>query len=131
MGDHEGIEIMPALKKLVSTITYRLRYSSCTWVRFSVNCCNFMMVHVLLCCMYLLRVSATDRTTTELSATIMVGIVYCVVAICFLLPLAFVSETFQYDVVKALNTPLTLNRAQQFFGQQFLAHLHTLDWGFR
>ena len=46
-------------------------------------------------------------------------------------PVAHVAEVFEYDVLRALNTPLVVKRAQAHFGQQLLAHLHTLDWGFR
>merc|ERR1712113_1226368 len=46
-------------------------------------------------------------------------------------PLAAVAETFEYDVLRALNNPSVLKHAQQHFGQQLLAHLRTLDWGFR
>merc|ERR1712187_285650 len=46
-------------------------------------------------------------------------------------PVAAVAETFEYDVLRALNNPLVVNRAQRHFGQQLLSHLRTLDWGFR
>merc|ERR1711990_633838 len=46
-------------------------------------------------------------------------------------PIAAVSETFEYDVLRALNDPLVMNRAQRYFGQQMLTHVRTLDWGFR
>merc|ERR1712039_303596 len=55
------------------------------------------------------------------------GLVMC--ALTF--PLALVSETFEYDVIRALNTPTILKRAQKHFGQQVLHHLTKLDWGFR
>merc|ERR1711933_315110 len=53
------------------------------------------------------------------------------IVVVLLLPLAAVAETFEYDVVKALSNPSILKGAQKVFGQQLLAHLHSLDWGFR
>ena len=46
------------------------------------------------------------------------------------LPLANVAETFEHDIVRALNNPVVVQRAQKYFGQQLLAHLQTLKWGF-
>merc|ERR1712190_9448 len=46
-------------------------------------------------------------------------------------PLARVAETFEYEVYRALNNPLVMRESQRHFGQQFLTHLRTLDWGFR
>merc|ERR1712039_136456 len=46
-------------------------------------------------------------------------------------PLAMVAETFDYDVLRALNNPLILHEAQRVFGQQVLSHLVALDWGLR
>merc|ERR1711879_247066 len=80
---------------------------------------------------YIVRPESDGRDLIPVVAVIAVIIVCMSVAACFLSPLAFVAETFQYDVLRALNTPLILNRAQKFFGQQFLNHLHTLDWGLR
>ena len=37
----------------------------------------------------------------------------------------------EHDVIRALNNPSVLSGAQRHFGQQFIAHLLTLDWGFR
>merc|ERR1712008_173002 len=47
------------------------------------------------------------------------------------LPMARVSETFEYDVLRALNTPIVLKHAQRHLGQQLLPHLRSLGWGFR
>merc|ERR1712218_265159 len=46
-------------------------------------------------------------------------------------PLCLVAETFEVEVLRALNDPVLLKGSQQHFGQQLLAHLRTLDWGFR
>merc|ERR1719433_1177194 len=54
-----------------------------------------------------------------------------VMAVVLANPLASVAETFEYDVLRTLNNSRIMNRAQLFFGQQLLPHLHTLDWGFR
>merc|ERR1711879_310579 len=48
-----------------------------------------------------------------------------------LFAMAFVAETFEYDVLRALNTPFLLKQAQMYFGQQLLPHLNILEWGFR
>merc|ERR1711953_1458107 len=55
----------------------------------------------------------------------------CIGIFVLVFPVAAVAETFEYDVLRALNNPLVCNRAQRHFGQQLLAHLRTLDWGFR
>jgi len=51
--------------------------------------------------------------------------------IIMLAPMAAVAETFEYDVLRALNNPSMLKGAQKYLGQQLLPHLTTLEWGFR
>merc|ERR1712039_55041 len=65
-------------------------------------------------------------------------ILYCLAMIGFAciicvagLPLAAVAETFEYDVLRYLNNPLTLRAARRQIGDQLLPHLTSLDWGFR
>ena len=58
--------------------------------------------------------------------------VYATVCIAVLgFPLAKVPETFEHDVVRELNSPVVVQRAQKHFGQLLLAHLRTLKGGFR
>merc|ERR1719198_1415924 len=59
------------------------------------------------------------------------SVVVSAIATCVGLPIAYVSEAFEYDVLRALNRPLIVHRAQAFFGQQLLPHLQLLQWGFR
>merc|ERR1712217_427586 len=47
------------------------------------------------------------------------------------LPLASVSETFEYDVLRWLNNVAVLHHAQKYIGNQILPHLQALEWGFR
>merc|ERR1711920_1220118 len=54
-----------------------------------------------------------------------------VVIVSLAAPLARVAETFEYEVYRALNNPVVMRESQRHFGQQFLTHLRTLDWGFR
>eukprot|EP00931_Biecheleriopsis_adriatica_P037071 TRINITY_DN21281_c0_g1_i1.p1 TRINITY_DN21281_c0_g1~~TRINITY_DN21281_c0_g1_i1.p1 ORF type:complete len:132 (+),score=18.88 TRINITY_DN21281_c0_g1_i1:23-397(+) len=49
----------------------------------------------------------------------------------FGIPIAQVAEVFDYDVLRSLNNPVVIKKAQRHFGQQLLPHLHTLEWGFR
>merc|ERR1712187_82551 len=58
-------------------------------------------------------------------------VVLAVIVMVLGFPLAQVAETFEYDVLRGLNNPATLNKAQKHFGQQLLPHLTTLEWGFR
>merc|ERR1712039_546939 len=81
-------------------------------------------------------VSMLLLTATQLSwlaiATCILTQIFCGSVVCNLMwPLAMVTETFEYDVLRALNNPLILRNAQRFFGQQLLPHLTTLEWGFR
>merc|ERR1712032_317957 len=45
--------------------------------------------------------------------------------------LAILAETFDYDVVRTLNTPRVLQHAKRHFGDLFLVHVESLQWGFR
>merc|ERR1712039_769635 len=90
--------------------------------------CTFGILYFITC-MYLL-------TGKNLSIDIILGfggggLGFLSVLIKLSWPLAVVTETFEYDVLRALNNPFILNRAQKYIGQQLLSHLNGLQWGFR
>jgi len=126
--NHPG-DIVVALQKLECTVASRLRHASATWVRFTVYVLALMWIISTIIAMSLLAIPnfgtgtiawCTLVCTTCLAAGTLMGF-----------PLASVAETFEYDVLLALNHPVVLNKAQRYFGQQLLSHLHTLEWGFR
>merc|ERR1740121_1037045 len=89
----------------------------------------FCCLNVLVIVTYL--ISGDSKSTDELMWAI-IGLVFVATLIQSMgLPLAQVAEVFEYDVLHALNNPLVVKNAQQYFGQQLLSHLHTLGWGFR
>merc|ERR1711933_575464 len=74
-----------------------------------------------------------DKTidTGQLLSLVALSIFGLAMSVSAIAMFATVAETFDYDVLRALNRPVALQVAQRYFGQQLLAHLHTLDWGFR
>ncbi|CAK0895820.1 unnamed protein product [Prorocentrum cordatum] len=119
--------IVPSLRKLEFTVSARLRYASTTWVRFTVLEILLFGILALVACTRLLL----SETTSFTSGWSMILILASSLVVVLSAPLASVAETFEYDVLRALNNPSVLKQAQQHFGQQLLAHLQTLDWGFR
>jgi len=45
------------------------------------------------------------------------------------IPMVRVSEAFEYDMQRAFNVPIIINRSEKHFGKQL--HVHNLEWGFR
>lgn len=126
--DEPGFDPAPQLKQLEFLVTTRLRHASSTWVRTTLETAAcFFLVFILTA----LSLVSTKHSITagSIHACLMCGSVVGLGAI--LWPLAEVAETFEYDVLRYLNNPLVLSRAQKYFGQQLLPHLHCLDWGFR
>merc|ERR1712060_147025 len=78
---------------------------------------------------YLLSAQKISRASLIQSSFAVVLLVVGNAAVAF--PIARVAETFEYDVLRALNRPEVVRSAQRHFGQQFLSHLKTLEWGFR
>ena len=79
-----------------------------------------------------LRYDQEIRILLEHVFATMGTMVYATVCIAVLgFPLAHVAEIFEHDVVRALNSPVVVQRAQKYFGQQLRAHLRTLKRGFR
>merc|ERR1712217_257588 len=58
-------------------------------------------------------------------------IILLALALSLATPLAATAETFDFDVLRALNNPLVMQKAQKHFGQQLLNHIILLEWGFR
>jgi hypothetical protein len=123
-GDGAASDVVPSLKKLELMMTARLRHGSRTWVRFTVYEVLCSGAWVLISAMFLVSRSDSGMWLARL-------VLASTIIVVLLAPLAAVSETFEYDVLKALNNPSILKGAQKYFGQQLLAHLNSLDWGFR
>merc|ERR1740121_1129099 len=119
--------VMPSLMKLEFTVSARLRYASTTWVRFTVLEILLVGIVALVACSRLLLSDTTGFT----SGWIMILVTTSLLVLVLSTPLAAVAETFEYDVLRALNKPSVIKHSQQHFGQQLLGHLQTLDWGFR
>merc|ERR1712228_1121841 len=100
--------------------------ASTTWVRFTViEILLFGFVALLSCTRLLL---SETRLTYDWSVALAFT-TFCLILLSA--PLAAVAETWEYDVLRALNNPSALHHAQRHFGEQLLDHLRTLDWGFR
>merc|ERR1711972_1276876 len=99
-----------------------------TWVRAALMFLMFCCILVLIIVTYLLSgggKSAQDLMWATIALSLLAGI-----SVAMGLPIATVAEVFEYDVLHALNNPLVVQMSQRYFGHQFLAHLHTLSWGF-
>merc|ERR1712039_484480 len=111
------------------SVTFRLRWASATWVRavllFIVCLCFAALVIVT----YLMSGKNQTMNSVVWASATLVFVATLIQSMG--LPLAQVAEVFEYDVLHALNNPLVVKNAQQYFGQQLLSHLHTLGWGFR
>merc|ERR1712228_828459 len=119
--------VVPSLRKLEFTVSARLRYASTTWVRFTMLEILLFGIVALVACSRLLL----SDTSSFTSGWIMILVTTSLLVLVLSGPLAAVAETFEYDVLRALNNPSVIKHSQQHFGQQLLAHLRTLDWGFR
>eukprot|EP00929_Paragymnodinium_shiwhaense_P014620 TRINITY_DN12254_c0_g3_i1.p1 TRINITY_DN12254_c0_g3~~TRINITY_DN12254_c0_g3_i1.p1 ORF type:complete len:608 (-),score=63.36 TRINITY_DN12254_c0_g3_i1:81-1904(-) len=58
-------------------------------------------------------------------------VVYGVILVVGILPFAQVAEAYEHEVFRRMNLTEYCKKAQPYYGQQFLMHLRTLDWGFR
>merc|ERR1712194_358949 len=56
---------------------------------------------------------------------------YSALIVVLLAPMAAVAETFEYEVLKVLNSLSTWNASQKYFSIPLLSHVKSLDWGFR
>jgi hypothetical protein len=120
--------VVLSLRKLEFTVSARLRYASTTWVRFTVLEIILSGIWALFACTRLLL---SEETTASTHGWIMILVIASFFVLVLSAPLAAVAETFEYNVLEALNNPSVLKHAQQHFGQQLLPHLRTLNWGFR
>lgn len=119
---------LPALKMLEQLVGAHLRHASDTWVYQVLRNIGTFGVVIAVLVSHLLS-GNVDQSIVLLNVWLLLGSLLAIYGNAF--PLASVAETFDYDVLRALNNPIVLHHAQKYFGQQFLAHLHTLHWGFR
>eukprot|EP00929_Paragymnodinium_shiwhaense_P014618 TRINITY_DN12254_c0_g1_i1.p1 TRINITY_DN12254_c0_g1~~TRINITY_DN12254_c0_g1_i1.p1 ORF type:complete len:600 (-),score=48.44 TRINITY_DN12254_c0_g1_i1:12-1811(-) len=58
-------------------------------------------------------------------------VVYGCILVAGILPFAKVAEAYEHEVFRRMNLTEYCKKAQPYYGQQFLMHLRSLDWGFR
>lgn len=120
---------VPSMRKLEHTLTARLRQASKGWVR--CTCLNTLVLFVFVILQIMKSFSKGDENHILLYDMVFSLTFLSVVIVYILYCLAMVADTYEHDVLVALNTPVVLSRVQRHFGQQFLPHLRTLNWGFR
>jgi len=116
------------MKEVEALIGERFRCASKTWVAATVRCIVVMGLMLVFCMLQL--IAGIDSFSEALWMLHVVVSVFFILIV-LTLTLARVSEVFEYDVLKALNTPIVMKHAQKHLGQQLLSHLHNLEWGFR
>jgi len=124
---HPDDKMPSALEKLELTVTTRFRHASSTWVPLAMYIA-IVMGSISLVIISILMVGVKLSYPWLFVLSLILSSSICSV---ILIALSFVAETFEYDVLRALNTPFLLKQAQMYFGQQLLPHLHVLEWGFR
>eukprot|EP00929_Paragymnodinium_shiwhaense_P103774 TRINITY_DN6752_c0_g2_i1.p1 TRINITY_DN6752_c0_g2~~TRINITY_DN6752_c0_g2_i1.p1 ORF type:complete len:626 (-),score=76.78 TRINITY_DN6752_c0_g2_i1:337-2214(-) len=122
--DDEGF--LYVLTQAERLVTARLRAASLSWVA---SAMVFFLASALLLLVNLVYVfvGLEDFTVYITLATT----VYGTILFSGLLPFAQVAEAYEHDVFRRLNLTEYCNKSQAYFGQQFLTHLRSLDWGFR
>jgi hypothetical protein len=128
--DGRAVRDLEALTLIELTITKRFSHASKSIVKWVVFLIYATLTYIMVLCVYLIATPYHNDlaylTRSVISLLWMSGLITSLSA-----PLALVRETFEHDVVRLLNAPDVLRRWQKFFGQQYLAHLNALDWGFR
>merc|ERR1712150_113560 len=122
-------EPLPFMKELEDAIGDRFHRASQTWVVATVRC---MIVLGLSFIFLLLQLFAMLSSSNYNIFMLVVATGSCLLGVVLLgAPMASVSETFEHDVLRGLNTPLVLKHAQTHLGEQLPSHLRNLQWGFR
>jgi len=116
-NDDLGIDPLTAITRTEEMVTNRLRHASSSWA--SVSLCSgvFMAACFIITAAQMLTAPLQLQDVYRHSAYLLSMLVTMVFLIS---PIAQVAETFEYDVLRALNKPLIVNRAQQYLGQQLL-----------
>merc|ERR1712087_360349 len=110
-------------------VTARLRNASATWVRNAIEAIMCAGLGFMVMATVVLFQRGILIRELLLNGFIMI---ICITMCAFIgLPLASVSETFEYDVLRWLNNVSVLHHARKYIGDQTLPHLQALDWGFR
>merc|ERR1712032_971133 len=102
-GDGVAGDVVPALHKLELQVTARLRWASQTWVLFT--------VYELVCAGRFVGMGVLTGEGDRRSWLAM-SVVMSTIIVVKLAPIASVAETFEYDVLQALNNPSMLKGAQ-------------------
>lgn len=127
--DTGALDLVQHLNKFEYAVSARLHHASKAWVRWAILCCLYLASVGLGIATYLTSVDGVDLVRVVSLSLMMLAIVALWFSVT--MPLAAVAETFSEFVIPCLSNPAVLNRSQRQFGQQFMGHLHALDWGFR
>lgn len=122
------MQVVEDLDNLEVTVTARFRQANERWVP--------LIVYTIITFFAAFLVLVVLVITQPLHIFQRVCFVFCLIMLPIFMwvlgyPLSMVSEVFEFDVLRTLNRPLLLFRAQRFFGQQLLKHLSLLEWGYR
>jgi len=121
---------LDGLMKLEVTVSARFRHASETWVRFVVSSLFLVLtVAVTILTVLFLKGSTSPLPMICLHCLFLLLCALLVFALSF--PLAQVAETFEFDLLRPLNTPVILHNSQKYLGDQLMTHLRALAWGFR
>jgi hypothetical protein len=129
--DASAPDPVPLLEQVEEAITVRLRLASESWVGSISRVAGSAAVVCLLHICYFFTVDPAALSSGTMLQLIFWAATSFAIPFILVMPMANVAETFQWDVIKVLNTPLMVQRSQKYFGQQFLEHITTVDWGFR
>jgi hypothetical protein len=128
INDTLTFDLLPPMTRTEEMVTSRLRFASSSWAAVSLSSCMFMAVSFVVTATQMLTMPLDIWEVCRHSAYLISMLLFMAFLI---FPIAQVAETFEYDVLRALNKPSIVHHAQRYFGQQLLSHLHTLNWGFR
>jgi len=122
-------EAVVSLSKIELGITQRFRRANSSWIR-PIICAGFYGVFLaLLSCMMLVANQGLGAYDQAMLA-FFVGLGICIFVMA-IQPLTAVAETQEYDVLRELNNPQTIAASRPLIGDLLLAHLQSLEWGFR
>jgi len=119
---------LPLLQEVEKLIGDRFRHASETWAATTIRCCVLLGFSFIFMMFELLSIDSLNR---KFWLVLGKGLSFLTALLLLVFPMAQVSETFHYDVLRALNNPLIIKQAQRHLGEQLLSHLQSLDWGFR
>eukprot|EP00929_Paragymnodinium_shiwhaense_P014619 TRINITY_DN12254_c0_g2_i1.p1 TRINITY_DN12254_c0_g2~~TRINITY_DN12254_c0_g2_i1.p1 ORF type:complete len:609 (-),score=59.33 TRINITY_DN12254_c0_g2_i1:81-1907(-) len=123
-SDDDGlIYVVTQAEKIV---TARLRSASTSWV--SAAFAFFLAGGLWIATAMMYVFLGLQTLNVRLAFAI---VLYGGILVVGILPFAQVAEAYEHEVFRRMNLTEYCKKAQPYYGQQFLMHLRTLDWGFR